>query len=91
MIRKKYSIAELIKESGKILGPGKPDGTGPMKNTSECPMMNAEDRHPALERIQKIKDGLRIFIDRNESDWSDDPSQALKNFIIELKEFVNNA
>jgi len=34
---------ETKKESGKIKGPGIPDGTGPMKNDLKCPYNKKED------------------------------------------------
>lgn len=35
---------ELVKIAGLLLGPGVPDGTGPMKNSPECPFNKEIDK-----------------------------------------------
>lgn len=32
-----------VKEAGKVKGSGNPDGTGPMKDTEDCPYNEEED------------------------------------------------
>jgi len=35
--------SELLKLAGDLLGPGVPDGTGPMGETDDCPFEDEDD------------------------------------------------
>lgn len=57
--KKEDTPEESKKEAGKIKGPGKPDGTGPMSGTDECPMSKKEEsesKKKADEKEAKGKD-----------------------------------
>jgi len=41
-VKKEASEKSMKKTAGEIKGPGVPDGTGPMKDSPECPMKDKE-------------------------------------------------
>jgi len=58
--RKDLAIEYYNKIAGKIKGPGIPDGTGPMKDSEECPYKKedkeatAKKASPNLQAIQAV-------------------------------------
>lgn len=41
-------------------------------------------------KIQEIKRQLRFLVDRDEFEWTDDPQEALENFIEELDMYIQS-
>jgi len=56
--KKVAMAAKLVKTAGTLLGPGIPDGTGPMSGTGECPYDDEDD-----EEILTARDRRALFGD----------------------------
>jgi len=50
----KQLAQRLLKLAGSLLGPGIPDGTGPMGGTPECPMSNAVEEPVEADPVEQI-------------------------------------
>lgn len=83
MIRRNSKVADIFKQSGSILGPGKPDSTGPMRNTPEC--SHAEDFDTNIltsDQLQYMK-AAKNLVDSGKAKTVDDIEMALGYGIID--------
>lgn len=44
----------------------------------------------ALEKIAEIKRRLSVYVDRDEMEWTDDPVEALNEFVKELTTYTGS-